>query len=235
MIEGIGSVFSTSGESNAQKAADSFNLQAEQYLNIFLTSLKYQDPDEPLKAKELTEQLSSITNTQQIIELNSSVEELLAMQTTSQASSIASFIGKNVEYLGNVVPITGAGGASFSYVVDGNYESSVIEIRDSSNRVVYSTTGESAQGNYEFSWDGKNSLGETVPDGNYTVNVAAKNAAGDLIDMDVLARGKVSGVDFSSPEDGPVLSLGKSQNAIVVELSKISSITDSESSNLFNF
>jgi flagellar basal-body rod modification protein FlgD len=78
-------------------------------------------------------------------------------------------------------------------------ESSVIEIYDAADHIVWQQDrGSMKNGTYELDWDGKDLLGEVVPDGAYTYVVRGQDKAGRLVEVDYRSTGRVTGLDFDS-------------------------------------
>ena len=88
-MSSIGAVGATSG--NLQSA----NVSMQDFLNILLTQLTYQDPLKPMDNKEFMAQLAQFTTLGQTQELNSKIDSLLSTQTSMQAIGL---IGKTVSF-----------------------------------------------------------------------------------------------------------------------------------------
>ena len=78
----------------ASSATDN-ELDKDAFLHLLVTQLKYQDPLEPMKNEEFIAQLAQFNSLEQMMNLNESFEQMLIMQTLTQASS---FIGKEVSW-----------------------------------------------------------------------------------------------------------------------------------------
>jgi flagellar basal-body rod modification protein FlgD len=86
-IEAIG-VAATSSVS--RRAA----IQQEDFLQVLLTQLQFQDPLEPMDNNEFISQFAELTNLEQTQQLNDRLETLLTMQNGEQAINL---IGRSVE------------------------------------------------------------------------------------------------------------------------------------------
>lgn len=80
--------------------ATSSNLQAssvsmQDFLNILLTQLSYQDPLKPMDNKEFMAQLAQFTTLGQTQELNGNIQALLSTQASMQSVGL---IGKDVTF-----------------------------------------------------------------------------------------------------------------------------------------
>ncbi len=223
MVGAIGSVFQTTVESSADKSSKLFTDNSEMYLGLFLAQLRNQDPTQPFDTAQMTEQLSQLNSGQQMIAMNKNLEELIAQNTNTQASSVTSFINKEVEYLGDTFYTDAGATKQFSYLVDKDYADVNIEIRDNDNKLLMRLPGDKAIGSHKISWDGKDTLGNPVAAGAYKISAVTKSESGEFGNISTFIRATVTGVDFSSSSE-PVILVGNSDNKIGVDLSRISSV-----------
>jgi flagellar basal-body rod modification protein FlgD len=68
------------------------------------------------------------------------------------------------------------------------------------NGTIVDTVSLGAQpaGAHGFTWNGKNSAGQQVVDGNYGIAITAQDASGQSIAVDTSTSGTVSGVSFAN-------------------------------------
>jgi flagellar basal-body rod modification protein FlgD len=66
----------------------------EDFLNLLITELKYQDPTSPMKDREFIAQMASFSSLEQMNKLNSGMEGVSKLMARTQAYSL---LGKNVE------------------------------------------------------------------------------------------------------------------------------------------
>jgi len=98
-------------------------------------------------------------------------------------------------------------GAAFSYTLKSDAASCQVVIKDSSGTIVRTLTGPSDAGRHEMKWDGKDKNGKFMPDGAYTVEVAAVDGEKENMDSAITVYGKVT--DVSSDSTGTLLAMGK--------------------------
>lgn len=95
MIDSIGA-----GDSQQAAQADAVTNQAsigqEEFLNILLTQLTFQDPLKPLDNQEFIAQMAQFTNLEQTRQLSENTNILLTVQSATQAIQL---IGKTVTVL----------------------------------------------------------------------------------------------------------------------------------------
>jgi flagellar basal-body rod modification protein FlgD len=101
------------------------------------------------------------------------------------------------------------GEATFAYALSENAARTAVIILDAAGKPVRSEIGESKAGKHTFAWDGEDNDGSALPDGLYSVEVAAFDKDGKAIDVATGASGRVTGVQIVDGEI--VLSLGELQ------------------------
>jgi flagellar basal-body rod modification protein FlgD len=90
--------------SSTASQSSAFGLDFQSLLSIILTELTYQDPLKPVDNFEFVSQLAQFSQLQQSQTLNDQVTSLLAAQAATQATGL---IGKTVDVLGGVTPVSG--------------------------------------------------------------------------------------------------------------------------------
>jgi flagellar basal-body rod modification protein FlgD len=83
---------------------------------------------------------------------------------------------------------------------------------------VYSTTGATASGQHDFSWNGEDSNGNQLADGVYKLAVTSKDAGGNAITTAIASKGVVSEVNLTSAT--PMLMVGN----MAVPVSSVSAV-----------
>lgn len=165
----------------------------DDFLQLLTTQLQNQDPLEPLDATEFTTQLVQFASVEQQIGQNSRLDELLKVQSGSQAVGAVSFLDTIVEAFGDKAALV-SGEATFTYTLASKAESATITIRDDTGKIVRTIDGELGAGKHTLAWDGKDDQGVLQKDGTYSISVSAKDADGKTIDAKTGTVGKVSGV-----------------------------------------
>lgn len=80
-----------------KSSTGSNKLDKEAFLKLLTAQLKYQDPLNPLKDTEFMGQLTAMTTLEQIINMNSTIQDLATYQIYSNALMIGSnIIGKTI-------------------------------------------------------------------------------------------------------------------------------------------
>jgi flagellar basal-body rod modification protein FlgD len=195
--------------------ADSFDT----FLTLLTAQLQNQDPLKPMDSTEFTSQLVQFTSVEQQIAQNENLENILAAQRSSAASSAVGYLGKsaiaNTDQAGLV-----NGRASWTLNLPSTPNSLDLSIVDANGRVVATGAGAIAAGEQTIAWDGKSFNGQQLPNGGvYSLRVTAKNGNGDLITPTLSQKGMISGVDLSGTS--PRLTL----NGTPVDIATIKSLS----------
>lgn len=175
--------------SSASSAAD----MRDNFLTLFVTQLKNQDPLNPMDNAQMTTQLAQINTLKGIEEMNTSLASLLSAYNTSQALQAAGAIGSQILVEGNAMTLSG-GAAQGGVTLASPADSVVLTIKDASGRVVQTEElGKQDAGMVAFNWDGKNAAGVQQADGQYTFSVKA-TSGGASVTATPIQVGKVAAV-----------------------------------------
>ena len=161
-----------SSTSAAATAKTSLGKDFNTFLNMLTTQLKHQDPLSPMDSTQFTSQLVQYSGVEQQINANSNLEKLITLQQANSTSSAITYLNQNVEISSDKIPLQGSS-ADYSYTLPSTAKDCKVEIKNSSGSVVYSTTGETATGRHDVTWNGKDSSGNQLDDGIYTLSVTA--------------------------------------------------------------
>ncbi len=176
------------------------------FLALLTTQLKNQDPLDPMKSEQFTQQLVQFAGVEQSINTNKKLDQLVQLQTSSQLNSAVSFIGKTVEVVSDLLLLKD-GAAKVSYGLDRNAAQTIISIVSEGGRTVRTVQGEIAAGRHEFEWDGRDSNGAEVPDGVYGFSVVATDEDEQTIDTVAASFGRVTGIEVV--DNAPRLNIGE--------------------------
>lgn len=198
----VSSISSSSATGQTQSDVSQAKLEDDlnKFLNLLVTQLKNQDPLDPMDATEFTSQLVQFASVEQQIYQNSNLEKLLNATHVNQVSNLSGYLGTTVEGVGNEF-ILENGQAKFTYDLFDQASTNAIIIQDASGKVVFTTGGELEAGQHTFQWDGKDDLGNQLPDGQYKVVIAAQDDAGLEIETEETVFGRVTA---AGAEDGQV-------------------------------
>lgn len=166
------------------------------FLKLLTTQLKNQNPLEPVKTNEFTQQMVAFTGVEQQVKMNKSIESLGQIFQQSSLASSVSYIGKTVTADGATTNLDN-GNAKWEVNFKQLPKDSKIVIYNEAKKPVYSTEANFNSGMNSFNWNGKGNSGQDLPNGLYTIKILAKDAGGRVIVPDTLTSGVVTGVDMT--------------------------------------
>lgn len=154
----------------------SSNLSGDDFLQLLITELRYQDPTSPMDTESMLSQTSQLAALQTQENTNALMKKLTE-QLTEQASNASntyaiSAIGKMAD-MGNVELAVDNKTSKLSYELyfEKPVKSGTITIKDSDDKVVNTyNIEEGKSGTETYVWDLKNSSGGTASAGKYTVS-----------------------------------------------------------------
>jgi flagellar basal-body rod modification protein FlgD len=190
---------SSSDSTGALTGAIGETMGKEDFLNLLVTQLRYQDPMSPEDPKDFVAQLAQFSSLEQQINANKYLEklgELLQTFSTSQdmAKGIA-LLGKTVTGSGSQITVSGGQATEASFQLPSDAQALVLGIFDTNGEQVrILNLGAQSAGTCSFAWDGKDSDGKKVADGTYSYQVAAQNKDGQALKVDNYFTGKVEQV-----------------------------------------
>jgi len=209
-----GTSSSTSGNAMQQLSGN-----FDTFLQLLTTQLQNQDPTSPMDTNQFTQQLVEYSQVEQQIDTNTNLTTLIGQGTSQSAAYATSYLGKTVTVSGGQGALTD-GEASWNYNLGAQASSAVLTVTNASGQTVYTGQGSTNQGANSFSWNGQDNNGNQLPDGTYTLNVAASDGSGNAITSAVTSSGQVSEINMTNGT--PQLTIGSMQ----VGLSGISSVTN---------
>lgn len=164
-------------------------LEREDFIKLFVTQLQYQDPMKPIENNEMAMQMALFSQVDQLFNLNESFEKLLEMAKAYNFSTTASLVGKLVKAQG-----------SYGRVENGRFLGAEFELDEPANQVevvIYSESGEVIkrlnlgalpEGSHTIEWDATDESGNTVPDGNYRLEVVLPEKEQESVTVKVYGR-----------------------------------------------
>ncbi|MCZ8185078.1 MAG: flagellar hook assembly protein FlgD [Beijerinckiaceae bacterium] len=200
-VSNVTSTPASSSTSNpAARIADNF----DQFLQLLTTQLKNQSPLDPLDTNQFTQQLVQFASVEQQIKTNDNLTSLLTANKTANLTNALGFVGANVTADGTTTALQN--GKATWQINAPKTGSATITIKDKSGNEVYAAQKVITAGDQSFVWDGRTTSGTNAPAGQYTIVVAARDAAGQAMSIKSEITGTVDNVDVTS--EVPVLKIG---------------------------
>jgi flagellar basal-body rod modification protein FlgD len=185
------------GTSTTPTAAASIGTDYNTFLKLLTTQLQNQDPQSPLDTNQMTQQLVSFSQVEQAVNTNTKLDQLVALQSTNQTVASLPLVGHTVEIADSKGALAN-GKLTYGYNLPSTATSTTLTVTDANGNTVYQGAGATTAGFNSFAWDGKASDGSTVPDGVYTLNVAASAADGSAITAAISSYGKIDSIQIKN-------------------------------------
>jgi flagellar basal-body rod modification protein FlgD len=197
-------------------------LGKDDFLQLLITQLQYQDPTQPTDTQEILNQTSQLASLEAQQNTNKALEELTASFKQSKDFAAVSAIGKyakldtsiklNKNKDGSLQPV------NFNLNFAEDVKSGTIQIFDDKNRLVKTMTiDETTKGMHSYKWDGLTDAGEKAKTGDYKVIANYVNPDGVTLQAD-FGSYKIESVKFE--EDKTYVKL----NGSFVDFTKVDEI-----------
>ena len=197
----------TTAQYNAQKAATPINTNMGQteFLTLFTTQLKNQDPTDPVKNEAFVAQLAQFSQLEATTAMKTSMNSLVTSMSNDCMLGAASLMGKQVAVPDGPVQVTDTtvsqGNINLPTGADG------IQLQVFNDKGVLVRTqiiGAQPVGDYTLSWDGMTDGGTAAANGTYRY-VATVNSKGSMSKPTVNTYATVTGVSSAGTSDGAML------------------------------
>jgi len=205
-----------------QNSVGKTDMGQKQFLQLLVAQMRNQDPINPVDGADFASQLAQFNSVEQLIDVNSGLDTLQSSQDLMSASltnsMAATLTGKQVRAISDQVNLNAEGNSEINFKLRSAAEEVEIVIRNASGTEVRrETLNGVSSGDNNWTWDGLNNSGERLGEGNYQVEVIAKNGD-ENVNALVFMEGVASKVRFSG--NGVFLSI----NGIEVPISDVEEV-----------
>lgn len=164
----------------SQQTGNKNELGQQQFLQLLVAQMRHQDPSNPMNGAEFASQLAQFNSVEQLINVNAGLRSLQQSQDIMSVgltnSLAASLTGKQVTALSNQLYLTPADGAEIRFKMAAPATDVDIIIRNSAGAEVRRIPQKELDGgDNRYHWDGLNNAGDRMPEGTYTVEIAARS------------------------------------------------------------
>jgi len=197
----------TTAKYNAQKAATPQNTTMGQteFLTLFTTQLKNQDPTDPVKNEAFVAQLAQFSQLEATTAMKTSMNSLVSSMSNDRILGAASLMGKQVAVPDGPVEVTNTTVSQGTINVPTGADGIQLQVFDDKGILVRTQImGAQAAGDVTLSWDGMTDGGSAAPNGTYRY-VANVNSKGTMSKPTVNTYATVTGVKSAGISDGAML------------------------------
>ncbi|MBT8358787.1 MAG: flagellar hook capping protein [Desulfobacterales bacterium] len=184
---------------NASKITSSKDsaLGKDDFMNLLVAQLQNQDPLNPMDSTAFTSQLAEFSSLEQLSNVNENLEYLQMYQSSINNAQAVSFIGKNIDALGDSIQLENGENEEIHFELSADSSSVYVNIYNESGGLVkIIENGLMGNGKQSLEWDGTDNEGNTLPDGNYKYEVMAVDVNGDKVQTVTYINERVTGVTF---------------------------------------
>lgn len=194
-------------------------LGMEDYMNIMIRQLQYQDPFHPMDNRKFASQLAQFSQLDQLVHLNHKMDGMSDQGKEADSLQMVGFLGREVFLRGNSFVKDPHEAASLVFRLDKPSHNARIFIYGAKHQLVRTLqAGAMEPGDRTVSWDGLTNRGTMAPKGEYSFEVVARDAKNRPVPATPLRTGVVTGVVFSDKK--PLLEV----NGEKVPLSQITHV-----------
>jgi len=155
-------------------------LDKDDFLKLFLTELKYQDPTSPMDTDKILTQTADMATLETMENTKKAMENMATAFSSSAGFSLISSVGKVADTGYNGLNFAEGGEeADFDLYFNHDYVDGTITVTDANGDTVIEmdiTSGE--KGTRTFTWDGLDSNGDPVEAGAYKIDASYTDSAG---------------------------------------------------------
>jgi flagellar basal-body rod modification protein FlgD len=197
----------TTAQYNAQKAATPQNTSMGQteFLTLFTTQLKNQDPTDPVKNEAFVAQLAQFSQLEATTAMKTSMNSLVSSMSNDRMLGAASLMGKQVAVPDGPVQVTDTTVSQGTINVPAGADGIQLQVfNDKGILVRTQIIGAQPPGDVTLSWDGMTDGGTAAANGSYRY-VATVNSKGNMSKPTVNTYATVTGVSSAGTADGAML------------------------------
>ena len=206
-------------------------LGKDDFLNLMIAQLKFQDPMEPLKGTEFTAQLAQFSSLEQLSNmsksLDNSISANLQLSQSVNNTMAATLIGKDVKLSGTTLQNTGQENTEFGYtLIEGNASEIEVNVYDAGGNLVKTFDDPpKVKGDNKLLWDFTDNNGNKLEKGSYRFEVTAKSSNGSTLSAEGYRYGAIDSIRYT--DNGTALVV----NGVEYSLADVYEIINQQSNN----
>ena len=190
------SIRTTAQDANAKMTAATgqSSMGQKDFLTLFTTQLKNQDPLDPVKNEAFVAQLAQFSQLEATTNMASSLTNFTTSMASSQITSSAGLIGTKVSVPDGPATLVSGQQVPATITLPNGADGVQLQVFDSKGVLVSTqTAGAQTAGDMLFNWNGQDDVGNALPSGTYRF-VASAVSQGKTITPTVSTIATVLGV-----------------------------------------
>ncbi|MEM7253505.1 MAG: flagellar hook assembly protein FlgD [Pseudomonadota bacterium] len=182
-------------------------LGQEEFLDLLVAQLQYQDPLKPLENAEFVSQIAQFSSVSGLSEIQSSLSDLVGAFQSNQALQASTLVGRDVLLAGDKMNLVVGTNPKGQVETPAGTTTLRVEVFAANGELVRRIdTAPNVTGRTAFEWDGLNDAGEAMPAGVYRIQAIANGAGGDIA-ASTFVQAKVDSVSLSRNPPSTILNL----------------------------
>jgi len=176
-------------------------LTSDDFMKLFITQLKYQDPTQPMDTDKMLQETSQMTQLKSNQDLSIGLKKLISRLDESREFNSVALIGKTIDTGKNSVILDkNKNDIPFDLYFKDDFIDATIKIEDLNGNIVKEIKiKDGEKGIQHFSWDGTDDNGNKLPEGSY--KIIADYTTNDKKQLStILGQYPVSAVKFENGE-----------------------------------
>ena len=184
-----------------RKTGSQQTLGKDDFLQLLVTKLQYQDPLKPMEDENFIAQLAQFSTLEQMNNISEGIKtsnqwDFLQMQSLNNVMA-SGLIGREVTADFSGVYLDATNQPRISYTLDRDASAIRYEVRNEQGNLVATLDEENVEaGAGSIRWDGKDDLGNRMAEGYYTIKATATAADGSMFTPTLEITGVVSTVKY---------------------------------------
>lgn len=177
-------------------------LGKDEFMNLMIAQLKYQDPMSPMDGSQFASQLAQFSSLEQLSNLNDqmtqSIDANYYLTQSINNTLTATLVGKDVKLSGNEITNLGQTNLTLGYKLPADGSAVSIKIYNEQGSLIKTIDSlPITKGEHKLSWDFTDNNGVRVPEGKYTFEIDAKAANTEKMTAETFKIGKIDALRFT--------------------------------------
>lgn len=187
----------TGGQTRARTTTSGLGTDFNTFLTLLTTQLRNQDPTNAMDVNKMTEQLVQFSGVEQQVQTNANLQQLITLQQGNTLTSASGLLGRVIEVESDRMSLQNSQ-AALRLPAAGAAQSALVQISDSTGRVVREARVALGAAPANWSWDGKDGQGRQLADGAYRFTVQGTDAGGGPVTLAATVLARATGVERGS-------------------------------------
>ncbi len=147
-------------------------LDRDDFIQLFIKQLEYQDPMKPLDNNQMATQLALFSQVDQLFDLNEKLGKALDLAHSQEMGLVSNLVGRLVRVEGNTGRVENGTFLGATVHLDDPVNDLKVKIYASDGTLVKTLDlGGLAAGDHAIAWDATNEAGQKVADGDYSLRL----------------------------------------------------------------